>query len=107
MCLNLRGLDRRLEIKGEHAGFEFNVVHNDRAVRCGYIRVLRGHPWFECSNPDVEVHGGVTYANYGRNCDTHAGSDEWWLGFDCGHLGDAADPSFPGTSRARSSRWQR
>lgn len=81
--------------KGEAFGFEFEILRNDMGFRCGYVRVLRGHPWFEKRDYpelDVDAHGGITFADYGRDCKGHAGTDEWWIGFDTAHIGDAADP---------------
>lgn len=102
MCLPFT--DRSLA-KGEHAGFEWEIVHNGMGHRCGYVRVLPGHPWFEKPYDDVrvagdewpEVHGGLTFADHGKTCETHKGEDEWWLGFDCAHAGDLPDPELPHT----------
>jgi hypothetical protein len=61
---------------------------------CGYVGVPEGHPWFgrplcELETLDIEVHGGVTYA---ESCDEpichvpREGEGEvWWIGYDCGH----------------------
>jgi hypothetical protein len=97
MCLPFTDLNERLLGKGEHAGFEWNIVHNRSGYRCGYVRVLHGHPWFGKDYYDVpaEVHGGLNFAQAGKACETHGEKDEWWLGFDCGHGGDAQDPSLP------------
>jgi len=39
-----------------------------------------------------DVHGGLTYS--GGSSDYPASSDGlWWFGFDCGHAGDAPEPS--------------
>lgn len=54
---------------------------------CGYVRVPDGHPWHGVEYDDlynVEVHGGLTYADALRE----KPSGEWWLGFDCAHRGD-------------------
>lgn len=37
------------------------------------------------------VHGGITYLNGGKGSTHPVESDLWWLGFDCGHAGDAKD----------------
>lgn len=34
-----------------------------------------------------DVHGSITYAGQGHPID----NDLWWLGFDCGHIGDRRD----------------
>ena len=38
-----------------------------------------------------DVHGGVTYSGGGKESNYPVESDLWWIGFDCGHAGDAAD----------------
>lgn len=103
MCLPIRDLESRRLAKGEHAGLEFEVVHNDIGYRCGYVRVLPGHPWFGkgYDEIDADVHGGLTYAEYGTACPTHGKKAEWWVGFDCAHAGDAPDPALLSASSYR------
>lgn len=95
MCLNVRNAAESTLYKGVWHGYEIQVVHNGLGFRCGYVRVPRGHPWFKADDVPVDVHGGVTYSNFGKACDTHAGHDEWWIGFDTCHGGDAPDPTLP------------
>lgn len=108
MCLPIHNLEEvRLE-KGELHGFEYEIV-NANAHRCGYIKVLPGHPWFgksyschadehyedkphDCTQFDADVHGGITFAEHGKACPTHGPEAEWWVGFDCAHSGDLNDP---------------
>ncbi len=113
MCLSVavHNPDKVLA-KGEHMGFEWNVVQNGRGYRCGYVRVPKGHPWHgksyhnEAFVPDV--HGGVTFAAPGEPCDELGEDDGWWIGFDCSHRGDESDPELSGSEisdypRLRSS----
>lgn len=95
MCLPFNDLDKRSLGKGEHAGFAWEIVKNRMGHRCGYVRVLPGHPWFGKPYDDIpaDVHGGLTFADPGKACDTHDEKAEWWIGFDCGHAGDAPDPT--------------
>lgn len=37
------------------------------------------------------VHGGISFANGGKDSHHPIDSDYWWLGFDCGHYGDCPD----------------
>lgn len=56
--------------------------------RCGYVNIPDTHPWFEKDYDeirDVEVHGGLTFAEYQLKSDEPKG---WWIGFDCAHHGD-------------------
>lgn len=86
---------------GEHLGFKFHVIHNRRGYRCGYVRVPLGHPWHGKGWADlnVEVHGGVTFAEADEPCDKGGADTDWWIGFDCAHGGDAPDPSLPADYR--------
>lgn len=77
--------------QGNTEGFDWLVVHNTMGFRCGYIRIPFDHPWHgkDWEDIDCEVHGGITFS-----CpDTE--DDSWWIGFDCAHASDAADPTLP------------
>lgn len=65
---------------------------------CGYVGVGPDHPWHgkKYNEVDVDVHGGLTYANPCEESDDEAdgichvpapgrSDDVWWLGFDCAH----------------------
>ena len=95
MCLPFRDLAERTLGNGEHKGFKWEIVSNRMGFRCGYVRVLPGHPWFGKSYNDIDadVHGGLTFTEHGSDCKDHQGKDEWWVGFDCAHSGDAPDPA--------------
>jgi hypothetical protein len=98
----------RLEWK--HAGLSCLIVRAQPGHLCGYVAVPPGHPWhgvdysgrydengesYTPSPIDVDVHGGLTYAEkcQGKICHVPAPGDPddvWWLGFDCAHLGDTS-----------------
>lgn len=75
------------------------VRHPQFGHWCGYVGVTQEHPLFEKKNCDLDVHGGVTFAD---TCDMGANECEsicripgpgesdriWWLGFDCAHVYD-------------------
>lgn len=92
--------------KGVHDGYEWEVVSNHSGFRCGYVRVPQGHPWHGSGYGDVrtaagdypDVHGGLTFAAHDTDCGKGGEDSAWWLGFDCAHGGDAADPELPGYS---------
>lgn len=87
----------------EKTGLDCLIVRGPSGALCGYVGVPESNRYFEqCYNavcPDVEVHGGLTFA---ARC--HPQEDEargichpkegaanetvWWLGFDCAHAGD-------------------
>jgi hypothetical protein len=98
MCLSI-AIERPDDVlaKGEHLGFEWMVIHNGSGYRCGYARVPLGHPWHGKGYDDlnVDVHGDLTFAEADVPCDAPGPDTDWWLGFDCVHLGDAPDLSLP------------
>lgn len=67
---------------------------------CGYVGVAEDNPCFGkgCEDIDVEVHGGLTFAEACAEGDPETSiyhipnPDEpdhiWWFGFDCAHSGD-------------------
>lgn len=71
----------------EHAGFKCAI--RGGFAGCGYVGVPKGHPWEKCgsywSEPldSVDVHGGVTYAEWGD--DGRLPSGLFWIGFDTAH----------------------
>jgi hypothetical protein len=81
--------------KGEHLGFEWEVTNNGIGYRCGYVRVPLGHPWHgkDYNDIDVEVHGGLTFAEMDADCHKGGEDNAYWVGFDCGHYGDGRDYS--------------
>jgi len=87
---------------GEHLGYEWNITHNGMGYRCGYVRVPIGHPWHGkgYDEVDVDCHGDLTFAAADEPCDKAGEDNAWWVGFDCGHAGDAPDPELPGASRS-------
>lgn len=87
----------------DNTGLDCLIVRNRMNALCGYVGVPPDHPlhgldYEDC--PDVDVHGGLTFA---AACDEHATEghgichvpepgrpgDVWWLGFDCAHGCDA------------------
>lgn len=99
MCLSIKiNRPECVLAEGVHEGMEWVVVHNNSGYRCGYVRVPKGHPWHgkDWDEVDCEVHGGITFAEADVHCDKPGEDDAWWVGFDCAHGGDAADPSLPG-----------
>lgn len=87
----------RLEWRDEATGLPCLIVRNDMGALCGYAGVPKGHPWHGLNytevDGDIEVHGGLTYANrcQGHICHVPAPGepdDVWWFGFDCSHAFD-------------------
>jgi hypothetical protein len=96
MCLPVKPY--KIEVEWKHAGLSCAVVLvREAAHRCGYVRVPPGHPLFgkDYNDVDVEVHGGLTFAEI-EPCKEHEDGQGYWFGFDCAHAhaGDSSyDPS--------------
>lgn len=108
--------DEPNRLNWSHAGFDCMLVRDSRALNwCGYVGVKPGHPAFNKGYdavqsgvfnydtnkyderaifPDLEVHGGLTFAKAcgGHICHITDDPDDktWWLGFDCAHSEDAS-----------------
>jgi len=98
MCLSIEvNFPDRVLSHGEHAGFQWVVVHNTLGYRCGYVRIPVGHPWHGQDYNDIpaEVHGGLTFAEMDLPCDKPGPDDAYWIGFDCAHCDDLPDPNLP------------
>src|ERR1700729_2514153 len=95
MCLSvaIRYPNHVLET-GNHLGYEWTITTNNFGCRCGYIRVPLGHPWHGVHYGDInaEVHGGLTFSDADTPCGKGSADDGYWVGFDCSHAWDAADP---------------
>jgi hypothetical protein len=102
MCLSIEvNHPDRVLAKGEHLNYKWIVTHNSIGYRCGYVRIPRNHPWYaqEC-DLDVDVHGGITFAEHDVPCDNPGDDTDWWIGFDCAHACDAPDPALPALLQA-------
>lgn len=89
----------RVEFK--HAGLDCMIIRSPYSfVWCGYVGVTEKHPYFGFGYDDVDldVHGGLTYAEpcHGHICHMadDGASPVHWFGFDCSHGGDYL-PGFP------------
>lgn len=75
----------------EHLGMPCILNRNAHGAWCGYVAVAPGHPYHGkgYDDPDVEVHGGLTYANDICHMSKEGEPDNvWWFGFDCNHCYD-------------------
>ena len=98
MCLSIEvHYPERVLNKGEHKGFKWVVTHNAMGFRCGYVRVPAGHPWHgkQWDEISCDCHGGITFAEPDVACEGPGDDSAYWIGFDCAHFGDAADPDLP------------
>jgi hypothetical protein len=89
-------------VEFEHAGLPCLLNRGGGGAWCGYAAVPPGHPLHgqDYEVPEVEVHGGLTYAASCGGAICHVPEpgepdDVWWFGFDCAHAWDV----LPGTLR--------
>jgi hypothetical protein len=95
----------KLQWQDEATGLPCLIKRNTQVTGalCGYVGLAEGHPDFGKSYHDVEVevHGGLTFADFCHKsdeqpeheliCHMHDPGEPdrvWWLGFDCSHAGD-------------------
>lgn len=90
-----------LLVCAEYKGMIYLIKHNGIGYRCGYVIIPKDHVLYEKSYDDlydvetfefaefypIEAHGGLTFSDF--IC------EEWALGFDCAHYGDAVDTELP------------
>lgn len=98
MCLSIliRNPKGLIEEGTLSSNFEYAITHNNSGHRCGYIKMLPGHPWHGADydndiGSSAMVHGGLTFSESDVPCDKAGADNGWWLGFDCAHGGDAFD----------------
>lgn len=97
----------RIEWTDEETGYECGIVRHPRHGQLnGYVGLPFDHPawglhYDNATFFDVEVHGGLTYADQYPpvidRSDPKTGlgplpepDGRWWLGFDCGHYTDVS-----------------
>lgn len=70
--------------EGKYSGYEYIIKRTCHlGILCGYVRVKsRKLQKYDYDSYDLDAHGGITF---GGDIDSKKG---YWLGFDCGHLGD-------------------
>lgn len=82
-----------VEKKFTYKGYDCAVLFQPMGFRTGYVRIPEKHPWFNKPYNELGVacHGGLTYGRpYLVNVSDES-EGHYWIGFDCGHYGDAND----------------
>lgn len=82
-------------IEFEHMGLPCLMIRHAGLLHwCGYVGIPKTHKYYGkgySEIPDMDVHGGLTYAEkcHGHICHiTKDNDDLWWFGFDCAHHQD-------------------
>lgn len=65
-------------------------ILNRGAHPCAYVGVSKDHPFFnkEYDSCNIDVHGGLTFADSDFLFNPIMIEDIWWLGWDYAHAGD-------------------
>lgn len=81
--------------RGKYEGYPF-IVLSLGTHPTAYVCLPKGHPYFgkDYDFPDIDVHGGFTYAN--NEVAKSTIKDRWWLGWDYAHVGDYMGYYSPG-----------
>ncbi len=106
----------KVQWRDKHTGYPCLIVRSKMSgALCGYVGLTKRHRWFKKGYPDidVDVHGGLTYADMCMEDDkehgvchiVQQGEDDkvWWLGFDCAHAFDLM-PGFEARSKELHER---
>ncbi len=82
---------RVVEREWKHQGLECLVTLDEELVEewySGCVAVPRGHPDWGKDLADVDVHGGITFAQQGLDESIWKNVELWWFGFNCAHGAD-------------------
>lgn len=78
-----------IESVSEYRGFKYVIALMSMGHRCGYIAIPKDHELYgkDYNELLLDCHGGLTYSDDGYPLD----DGNWYIGFDCAHLGDGKD----------------
>ena len=76
-----------VEKQFEYKGHDCICIFSIRGVRCGYVSVTDKEKPYD--DYDIDCHGGLTFD--GELPDYYKPKADYYIGFDCGHLGDGVD----------------
>lgn len=96
------GVSKEHPLYGKHMDSQVKVTMNELLKDDKMNKIGNRGVWTLLGFPDDEddqirlgsyfmVHGGISYADGGKDSHHPIDSDMWWLGFDCGHYGDCPD----------------
>ena len=82
----------KIEVHKKYKHYEYCVVVSGIGHRCGYVKTeeydIAYEKHYDDLHDSITCHGGLTYSSN----TTFDGSEGYWIGFDCAHLGDSPDP---------------
>lgn len=85
-------VEKRFEYNGHPCVVIFRSLGLSCGFRCGYVGLHKDDPFYGIhhnSIDNIDCHGGLTYSK--NSLFEQDDADIWWIGFDCGHSGDAYD----------------
>lgn len=75
----------------EYKGYKCHILRAELKHLCGYVELPPHHKFYKVDEyhlDNLEVHGGITWAdNFLPDLDS-CKIDNWVIGFDCAHHGD-------------------
>lgn len=98
----------------EHNGIICRVMGGPFSNYNGYVGVPKSNPaWgkhysdLEEQGTNIDVHGGLTFAEQGKEFSMHWPDPElWWFGFDTSHAWDSVDYGYgDGHEKTRGHYW--
>jgi len=78
-----------VEKRFEYKGHECICIFNRYGFRCGYVSINKQVDFDDYENFEIVCHGGLSFS--GKLPKAYKPQREYYLGFDCGHLGDGVD----------------
>lgn len=79
------------ETRFEYKGYPCVVLFQPFGFRCGYVGLPKENKYYGKTYGTIPVkcHWGLTYGR--PYLSEQPNENTWWIGFDCGHYGDAYD----------------
>ncbi|MBO7712522.1 MAG: hypothetical protein J6S85_03080 [Methanobrevibacter sp.] len=82
--------DRIVLADGQYKGYNFWIISYGTHP-CAYVEIPKGHPYYgkcdgEAFDLPIDVHGGITYGDYGLH--TIVDAEKFLLGWDYNHYND-------------------
>jgi len=77
------------KVEFEYKGFKCLILRHPTLLHLnGYVGLTENHQYYgkDCSKIDIDVHGGLTFAEMGDGENWPKGY--YWIGFDTGHCTD-------------------
>lgn len=84
---NYQPMESKVYKDWKYKGLHCRVIQGPFSIN-GYVAVPKGHPDYAkgYDDVDVEIHGGLTFAEKGeKDSELWPNEETWWFGFDTAH----------------------